>query len=123
MLDELEASGRLIARGVRDPLSVMEACSVFLMPSLHEGMGVALLEALSFGLPAIINDAPGLRWAADLPSVLAVPPAGDWAQALVKAADLRGNAQCVAEFSPEASVSKLRGVYEEAAHGMMEGAK
>ena len=31
------------------------------MPSLYEGFGIAALEAIGTGLPAILTDVPGLR--------------------------------------------------------------
>lgn len=63
MLRFLEVEGRLIDRGVKPPHEALLRASYFMMPSRHEGMGVALAEALVAGLPALVNDAPGLQWA------------------------------------------------------------
>lgn len=38
----------------------LQACDVFVMPSLVEGLSIACAEALATGLPALINDVPGL---------------------------------------------------------------
>lgn len=68
ILEHMTRRGLLLSRGVSDPLPIMrEHQPVFLMPSLHEGMGVALAEALAFGLYAVVADVPGLSWASAFP--------------------------------------------------------
>ena len=53
------------------------------MPSLHEGMPVALAEALVVGLPSVVSDAPGFRWASVLDGVTALPHDVDqWTRAI-----------------------------------------
>lgn len=47
--------------GRRDPLGPLHASDVYAMPSLHEGLGMATIEALSTGLPALLTDVPGNR--------------------------------------------------------------
>ncbi|MCQ2070381.1 MAG: glycosyltransferase family 4 protein [archaeon] len=39
---------------------LMSECRMFVMPSLHESLGLAVVEALSFGAPIICSDADGL---------------------------------------------------------------
>lgn len=39
----------------------LHAADLFVMPSLREGLGVACLEAVGAGLPALVGDVPGLR--------------------------------------------------------------
>jgi glycosyltransferase involved in cell wall biosynthesis len=47
----------------RDRLATLyQAADIFAIASLHEMMPIALLEALSSGLPASCNDTPTLRW-------------------------------------------------------------
>jgi glycosyltransferase involved in cell wall biosynthesis len=47
--------------GRRDPLVSLHAADVFVMPSLSEGLGMATIEALCTGLPALLTDVPGNR--------------------------------------------------------------
>jgi len=48
--------------GGRDGVAdLLAACDVLVMPSEHEGFGMAALEAMSCGLAVVATDAPGLR--------------------------------------------------------------
>jgi glycosyltransferase involved in cell wall biosynthesis len=69
LLQQLDDEGRLIDRGIQPPDAALAHADYFLMSSRHEGMGVALAEALVAGIPALVNDAPGLRWARPLDGV------------------------------------------------------
>jgi glycosyltransferase involved in cell wall biosynthesis len=83
ILDELQAAGRLRHRGVSDPGESLLKASVFLMPSRHEGMPIALSEALVAGVPAIVNHAPGMMWAGQFPNVMKIGANQDeWNRAL-----------------------------------------
>jgi glycosyltransferase involved in cell wall biosynthesis len=55
------------------------------VPSLYEGVGLSALEAMSFGVPVLAADSPGLRATVGDAAVL-VPPTGidAWADALVR---------------------------------------
>ncbi len=44
-----------------DVRSVLGTADLYLMPSLYEGFGIAAVEALGMGLPAIFADVSGLR--------------------------------------------------------------
>ena len=39
-----------------DPAAVLAGCDLFTLSSLHEGLSIALLEALALGLPAVVTD-------------------------------------------------------------------
>jgi glycosyltransferase involved in cell wall biosynthesis len=40
---------------------IFNGASVYVLPSLHEGFGITLLQALACGVPAIVSDIPVLR--------------------------------------------------------------
>ncbi|ALV42385.1 hypothetical protein AU252_15535 [Pseudarthrobacter sulfonivorans] len=83
ILDGLQAAGRLRHRGVSDPAESLLKASVFLMPSRHEGMPIALSEALVAGVPAIVNHAPGMMWAKEFPNVMKIGAnQAEWNRAL-----------------------------------------
>ncbi|MFD9632204.1 glycosyltransferase [Streptomyces violascens] len=79
--EERELAARLgVADRVRflgraDPLPMLHASDLFVMPSAYEGLSIAAVEALATGLPAVLADAPGLRdfaWAS--PAVTLTDP-------------------------------------------------
>lgn len=45
---------------VQDPVTLLNALDIFVMPSLNEGLGVAALEATAAGLPVIASAVGGL---------------------------------------------------------------
>jgi glycosyltransferase involved in cell wall biosynthesis len=73
LLDRLEQEGRLRHRGTGDPGSSLVRAARFLMPSRHEGMSIALAEALAVGLPAFVNEHAGSDWAASFPAMTYLP--------------------------------------------------
>lgn len=53
---------RIILPGAFDTVEdVLAAADAFVLPSLHEGMSIALLEAMAAALPCIVSDIPGNR--------------------------------------------------------------
>jgi glycosyltransferase involved in cell wall biosynthesis len=45
---------------VADVPQLLQASDCFVMPSRYEGMGIAALEAIALGVPAVLADVPGL---------------------------------------------------------------
>jgi glycosyltransferase involved in cell wall biosynthesis len=43
---------------VANPLAYVRQCNLFCLPSLYEGMPVALLEAMACGVPVVATDCP-----------------------------------------------------------------
>ena len=88
LVRRLEGESRLEMMGARtDVAHILQDSQIFAMPSLHEGMPVALAEALCIGLPCIISDAPGLQWAAPDPGVLVARNLNDWVSLLGRLSD------------------------------------
>jgi glycosyltransferase involved in cell wall biosynthesis len=98
----------------------MAAFDVFVYPSLHEGLGSSLLDAMAFGLPIVASDVGGIpEIVDDRVNGLLVPPgsAHDLAQALKRVvgdAELRGamrqeNRKKVAGFC----VARMASAYED----------
>ncbi len=58
------AAIRLVGR-VADARAILWALDIFAMPSLNEGLGVALLEAMACGLPAVASRIGGIVDAVD----------------------------------------------------------
>jgi len=66
------------AGAVRDPLPSVARAQVFVLPSRHEGLPLALLEALVLGVPVIAADcSAGVRDALDQGRVGELVPVGD----------------------------------------------
>lgn len=60
LAETLGISDRVRFLGFRDDLpKVYPAADVFVFPSLHEGLPVALMEAMACGLPAVVSNARG----------------------------------------------------------------
>ena len=76
--ERLLAAGLGVADRVRllgavdDVEAVLQAADLFVMPSLYEGLGLAAVEALAAGLPAVLADVEGLR------DLRAIAPECEW---------------------------------------------
>ena len=107
----------------RDAPRLLAASDVLVMPSRREGLSLAVLEAMSHGIPAVVSDGPGNPEA--IGDAGLVVPAGDvegFAQALAAlAADgarrrelgQRAKARVEREFGVERMLDATRAVYEE----------
>ena len=75
-IDRLGLSGRAHLLGFRpDALQYVRAFDIWTMPSLAEGLGLALLEGMSGHLPVIASDVPAMRPLIAGAGGLAVKPA------------------------------------------------
>ncbi len=62
MIGAMGLQSRIILPGAFDTVEdVLAAADMFMLPSLHEGMSIALLEAMAAQLPCIVSDIPGNR--------------------------------------------------------------
>lgn len=113
LLDKLEEAGLLASRGVGDPDAALLGGRVFAMPSVNEGMPVALAEALVVGLPAVVADAPGLRWSVSEPGVTAVSERDPvvWSEVLRTAS--RSTGAMTVDFRPARGTAEYGEVYRE----------
>jgi glycosyltransferase involved in cell wall biosynthesis len=60
--------------GREDVPELLAAADVYLMPSLNESQGIAMIEALASGVPVVASDIPAFQYARALPSVTLVDP-------------------------------------------------
>ena len=85
LLEELKLGPSTRLLGHREDVAdLLAAADVFVFPSLYEGLGGALIEAMALGLPVIASDIPALREATGGEDGAILVPAGDSA-ALAKA--------------------------------------
>ena len=88
MEQEAEALGlsdKVMFMGVREDVdALMNACDVFVFPSLFEGLGIVLVEAQATGLPCIISDAvPTQVSVTDLCHFLPLEKPEEWAKCIL----------------------------------------
>jgi glycosyltransferase involved in cell wall biosynthesis len=124
---------RVLLLGHRpDAVRVMAACDVFVLASLYEGLGVAVMEALALGLPVVATAVGGVPEVVEHGREgLLVHPGHPWElaaalvclltdaerrQRMADAAALRG-----AELSIDAAVRRTEAVYHELAVGTTGG--
>ncbi len=77
LIDELGVQDSVVRLGHRsDVPDLLAAADVFVFPSVYEGLGGALIEALGLGLPVVVSDLPALREVViEGENGLVVPPA------------------------------------------------
>ena len=79
LFTELEDSKQILNLGIRSDIDqLLRKCHLFAMPSLVEGFGLALAEAMAIGLPCIISRTHGLSWAENQPGVIVVKEGLTW---------------------------------------------
>jgi glycosyltransferase involved in cell wall biosynthesis len=113
----------------RDVAEILKALDVYAMPSLWEGLSVAMLEAMAAGLPLVVSDVSGVGEAfGDGECGIRVPP-GE-APALAAAIrllagepqrrrdlGLAAKQRVAAEFDVQVMTARLASVYEQALAG------
>lgn len=122
--ERLGLADRAIWLGVRDDIrSLMPAADVFVFPSLYEGLGVSLLEAMAAGLAVVVTDVPPMNELVEQGKTgMLVPPRDPEAIAravrtLAMDEDLRralGNlarAHVIANFDAEDTARRLEALY------------
>jgi L-malate glycosyltransferase len=123
----LGVAGKVSFLGTRrDIAEILKALDLVVMPSLWEGLSVAMLEAMAAGLPLVISDVGGVSQALGNNEyglkVAPADPAGLAGAIRLLAGDPGRRAslgrlakqRVLAEFSAEAMLAKLGLVYEDA---------
>ena len=103
---------------------MLAALDVFVLPSRHEGLGVAILEAMAMALPVVASDVGGIPEIVDAGRTgVLVPPedaaalasaiaALDRDRALAHQMGAAGRARVLAEFSMEVMADRYERLYE-----------
>lgn len=122
-LDALKGEGRVVWVDYveRDELHALYCgAGMFVYPSLAEGFGLPLLEALACGLPVIASDLPALHEVADASTTFVAPDRTDSiADAIARVHDLPDCASIASRrdharrFSWSACAQRTLGVYRE----------
>jgi glycosyltransferase involved in cell wall biosynthesis len=130
--DELAAAGARMLGFRRDPERLLAAADILVMPSRHEGLSFAVLEAMAAGVACVVSDGPGNPEAVADAGV--VFPAGG--EAALRAALTRlaadpaerarlaaaAQARAAAQFSIERFLERMGAVYAGALAGSPAGA-
>jgi glycosyltransferase involved in cell wall biosynthesis len=110
----------------QDVPEILRALDIYAMPSLWEGLSIAMLEAMAAGLPVVATDVGGVRQVLGADEYgVRVPPArpGELAQAIRSLAasperraglGMLGRSRALESFSLDAALLALTRVYDEA---------
>lgn len=123
---ELELAERVVFLGHRDDVpELLAACDLLVLPSLFEGLGLALLEAMAAGKPVVASAVGGIdEVVIDGETGLLVPPADPVAladairrilldTALASSLAAAGKARVSQQFSAETMVERVTQIYGE----------
>jgi glycosyltransferase involved in cell wall biosynthesis len=114
---------------VEDPSATLSRMDVFALPSLHEGLPVALLEAMAASLPCVaaaVGGIPEVEGGSGALKLVASREPQDWAAALAEllenpaqraALGARGRARIAEHFSIDAMVDRYVELYRAALAG------
>lgn len=112
LIEDLDIGEKVVFLGVRDDIAdLLTAADCFVFPSLFEGMGVSLLEAMASGAACVITDArPFDEMVVDGESALMVPKATSrpLAQAVVRVLTDSELANELGSAARMAAVSRFR---------------
>ncbi|WP_434618907.1 glycosyltransferase [Tabrizicola sp. M-4] len=123
---DLNLSDRVYLEGFHPhPFALLEGCHLYLQPSVTEGFGLAICEAMSAGIPVIATGAGGTPEIIDHGRtgwLLPEPAAGPLAQAVEQALALgpaalaevgrMGSDSVRARFSPESFMRRCDALYD-----------
>ena len=127
---QLGLEGRVVWLGQLDPAQLrreLACCSVFVLPSLSENFGMAVVEAAASGVPAVASDAVAAAHALNAAGLARLVPAGDVeALALAMQCSLRdthwqrtvastGPEYVRQHFAPDAVAAQVAAMYRQAA--------
>ena len=122
---QLGISNKVVFAGeTHNPLPYLKAADILVMPSLREGLGIALLEAMCVGVPVVATRVGGIPEIVEHGRTGLLVPPGD-VQALSEAVSLlvedealgrdmgeEGHSHVVKHFSMEQMVGKTLKVYQ-----------
>jgi len=112
----------------RDVTDFLRACDVFVFPSLYEGLGIALIEAMAAGCACVATTAgPIPEFVENGQNGILVPPADSEAMAAAicellaqperrKQLGEKARQTALARFQPQAAADRLTEIYEQVAH-------
>lgn len=138
LADELKAEaarlgldGRFVFTGFRaDAVRLVAASDIFVLSSLHEGLPVALLEAMALGKPSVVTRVGGVPEATDESSSVLVPSGDPGALAagiggLLASDDARSRMGAQARVKSRAryGVPQMVRTLEEIYTGLLQGAR
>lgn len=88
-----------------NPHKFVRRCDLFVLPSLFEGQGIAVLEALTLGIPVVASDIPGPRSILERGGGLLVEPTP---QGIASGIEQVRSLKSLGQFSVEAYVENAR---------------
>jgi glycosyltransferase involved in cell wall biosynthesis len=123
--------GRFVFTGFRpDAVRLVAAADVFVLSSLHEGLPIALLEAMALGKPSVVTRVGGVPEATDETSSVLVPSQDAGALAdgigrLLASPDLRGRMGAAARAKSQAryGVPQMVRTIEQLYSGLLQGGR
>lgn len=127
MRNELESDAGGLANvhflgSVCDPRTVLKNLDLFVLPSVNEGFGIAIIEAMAAGVPVVSTDSGGIPEVVKPGTGILVPPKDPvaLAEAIEASLELSSTTEIAtaarqrveSEFSPGTYVDRLESIYE-----------